>query len=235
MGTIRQDARRDGCAYCDSAASTVDHVVSRALYPPSKAAAPVPRITVPACAACNGGWANDEAHFRNVMLLSGPPTPAVQELWEGKVRRSFTYADGIKRARDLAELLVPVTTRDGSRHMIFPGKDERVLRVVRKTVRGLCHHHGLLSPVQDRQVLVLINEFEIVPEFIAEMTQGGSLPDVLDYRFALVDEEEIHSGWLLTYYGRTTFLCIVFRSLEMRNKLETRRALLAEAERSIAP
>jgi len=228
MGTIREDDRSGACAYCDCAASTTDHVVARALYPPSTAASSVPRITVPACAACNGGWSDDEAHFRNVMLLSGAPTPAVRELWEGKVRRSFTYRDGKKRARDLAELIVPVTTREGARHMIFPGKDERVLRVVRKTVRGLCHHHGLLSPVRDGQVLAVINEFEIMPEFLAKMTQGGSQADVLDYRLGLVEEEEIHSGWLLTYYGRTPFLCIVFRSIEMRSRLEAQ-AVLAQA------
>jgi hypothetical protein len=41
-----------------------------------------------------------------------------------------------KRARNLAERLVPVTTPEGDRHMIYPAQDERVLRVVRKTVRG---------------------------------------------------------------------------------------------------
>ena len=208
------------CTYCGDDATTIDHVISRALYPPSKAASSVPRITVPACVPCNNGWSGDEAHFRNVMLVSGEPTPAVRELWEGKTRRSFTYADGRKRARDLAELLVPIATADGERHMIFPAKDERVTRIVRKTVRGLCHHHGLMSPVHDSQVLAVIKQFEIPPEFLAEMTQGDSEPDVLDYRFALVDEPEIHSGWLLTYYRRTTFLGIVFRSLDTRAKLE---------------
>ncbi len=222
------------CAYCVNDATTVDHVISRALYPPSKATSSIPRITVPACAPCNNGWADDEVHFRNVMLVSGEPTTAVRELWEGKTRRSFTYADGRKRARDLAELLVPIATADGERHMIFLAKDERVLRIVRKTVRGLCHHHGLMSPVLDGQVLAVIKEFEIPPEFLAEMTQGDSEADVLDYRFGLVDEPEIHSGWLLTYYGRTTFLCIVFRSLEARAKLEATGVSTSDSQAAMA-
>jgi hypothetical protein len=208
------------CAYCGNDASTNDHVVSRALYPRSKATSPTPRITVPACNLCNGGWADDEAHFRNMLLLSGDPTPAVRELWEGKTRRSFGYADGRKRVRDLAVQLVPVTTPDGERHMIYPAKDERVLRIVRKIVRGLCHHHELLSPVNDGQVLADIQRFEVPPQFLAEMTHAHAEEDVLQYRFSVVDEPDIHSGWLLTFFGRTPFFCIVFRSLGGRARIK---------------
>jgi hypothetical protein len=214
---VERDKR---CAYCGDDAHTADHVVSRALYPPSKAESPIPRITVPACEACNGGWADDEPHFRNVLLVAGMPTAAVRELWVGKTRRSFAQPDGRRRARDLARQLVPVETPEGDRHMIFPGRDERVLRIVRKTVRGLCHHHGLLSPVRDEQVLADVQQFEISPEFLAELTPGSSESDILDYRFALVDEPEIHSGWLLTYYRRTPFFCIVFRSHDARARLK---------------
>jgi hypothetical protein len=107
---------------------------------------------VPACVPCNSGWADDEPHFRNVILLAGVPTLAVRELWEGKTRRSLKQPDGRRRALEIAKLLVPVTTNDGDRHMIYPAQDERVLRIVRKTVRCLCHRHGLLSPVLDGQV-----------------------------------------------------------------------------------
>jgi len=88
---------RKPCAYCGGDASTDDHVVPRALYPPSKAKSRIQRITIDACEACNNGWSNDEPHFRNVLLVAGDPNPAVRELWEGKARRSFTYVDGLKR------------------------------------------------------------------------------------------------------------------------------------------
>ena len=212
---------RKPCAYCGSDhATSADHVVSRALYPPSKAAFKTPRITVPACRRCNGGWADDEAHFRNVLLLSGAPSPAVNELWNGKARRSFAQVDGRKRARDLASQLVSVTTPDGDRHLIYPAKDERVLRIVRKTVRGLCHHHGLLTSVYDGQVLADIQRFAVPPQFLAEMTHAHAEEDVLQYRYGVVDEPDIHSGWLLTFFGRTPFFCIVFRSLDARARVE---------------
>jgi hypothetical protein len=95
-----------------------------------------------------------------------------------------------------------------------------VLRIVRKTVRGLCHHHGLLSPVLDGQVMADIYRFAIQPDFFGEMTVGERHKDMREYRFGLTDEPEIHSGWLLTYYGRAPFFCIVFRSPAVRAALE---------------
>jgi hypothetical protein len=215
-----KSSERHRCAYCVNDATTMDHVVSKGLYPPSKASPTNQRITVPACESCNNGWSDDEVHFRNVMLVSGAPTAVVSELWEGKTRRSFAKSDGPKRARDLADQFQPVDAPEGERHLIYPGRDERVLRVVRKTVRGLCHHHGLLSPVADDQVHADIQLFEIPTEFEAEMTFAHADEDILSYRFSLVDEPEIHSGWLLTFYGRTPFHCIVFRSVEARRRLE---------------
>src|SRR5262245_42452295 len=143
------------CAYCGSnEAGTVDHVVPRALYPPSKATSKVQRITVPACRACNGSWTDDEPHFRNMMLVAGEANPAVRALWEGKARRSFGHSDGHRRVRDLAARLVVVETPEGERHKVYPGEDPRVTRIVRKVIRGLCHHHRLVSAVSDGQVWV---------------------------------------------------------------------------------
>lgn len=204
------------CAYCEKDASTVDHVVPKALYPPSKAKSRFQRITVDACFDCNNGWSSDEPHFRNVLLVAGNPNPAVRELWEGKTRRSFAKADGLKRVRDPAPLIAPVETPEGPRHMIYPAKDERVLRVVRKIVRGLCHHHGLLSPVHDSQVMADIQRFEIQPDLLSEMTPAHAEEDVLSYRYGVVDEPEIHSAWLLTFFGRTPFFGIVSRFRKTR-------------------
>ncbi len=68
------------CAYCGGKATTVDHVVPRKLYPPSKVVSRVQRITVPACSRCNNGWADDEPHFRTILLLAGEANPITREL-----------------------------------------------------------------------------------------------------------------------------------------------------------
>jgi hypothetical protein len=222
---IRRNGVKRGrpCAYCGSeAAQTVDHVVSKALYPTSKASSRTPRITVPACKACNGGWVDDEPHFRNVLLVAGEPNALVRELWQGKTRRSFEQPDGRRRARDLTEHMEPIETPEGPRHLIYPARDQRVLRIVRKVVRGLCHHHGLISPVSDDQVVADIQRFEIPPAFQDEMVVAHAEADILVYRYSLVDDPHMHSGWVLNFFERTLFFCIVFRSSVARR--------LAEAE-----
>jgi hypothetical protein len=89
---------------------------------------------------------------------------------------------------DLATQIVPVETPEGQRHMIYPAKDDRVLRIVRKIVRGVCHHHGLVLPVQESQVLADIQRFEVPSKFLAEMTHCHAEADVLQYWFGVVDE-----------------------------------------------
>lgn len=216
---ITESERR--CAYCGSMhAPTDDHVVPSALYPPSKAMSRVQRITVDACLQCNKQWSNDEVHFRNMLLLSGEPTPTVRELWEGKTRRSFTYVDGRKRIRDLVAQLVPVQTPQGEGHKVYPGRDQRVMRIVRKIVRGLCHHHKLASPVLDGQVWADIQRFEVPPAFLAKMTSAHIEEDVFQYYFDAIDDPDIHSGWLLRFFDRTPFFSIVFRSIEARGRIE---------------
>lgn len=195
-------------------------MVPRALYPPSKTTSRVRRITVPACEPCNNGWSGDEAHFRNVLLMSGESTPVVHELWSGKTKRSFDKCDGRKQAVDLVTQLVPVQTPEGGRHMIYPGRDPRVMRIVRKVIRGLCHHHGLLSPVSDFQVWADVQQFLVPPEFDALMTVAHAEEDVLRYRFAVIDGPEQHSCWVLRFFDRTPFFGIVYRSEEARTQLE---------------
>jgi hypothetical protein len=176
----------------------------------------VQRITVPACIACNNQWSNDEAHFRNVLLLSGNKTSVVQELWEGKTRRSFGYVDGRKRLGDLVNQLVPVLTDSGPRHMIYPGRDDRVMKIVRKVIRGLCHHHGLLSPVLDSQVWADIQQFEVPEEFLADCTAVHAERDILEYRYALLNEVGLHSFWILKFFGRTPFYGSVNQTTDAR-------------------
>jgi hypothetical protein len=141
-------------------------------------------------------------------------------LWEGKTRRSFGYKDGQRRAHDLVAQMVPVQTAQGERHMVYPARDDRVMRVVRKVIRGMCHHHRLLSPVTDGQVWADVQRFEIPPAFLAEMDTAHAEKDILKYRYCVIEDPDIHSSWLLTFYERTTFVGIVFRSDEARLRVE---------------
>ena len=141
-------------------------------------------------------------------------------MWEGRTRRSFCYEDGRRRARDLVAQMVPVQTAQGERHMVYPARDDRVMRVIRKVIRGMCHHHRLLSPVTDTQVWADVQPFEFPPAFLAVMGTAHAEEDILNYRYCVIEHPDFHSFWLLTFYERTTFFGVVFRSEEARLRVE---------------
>lgn len=207
---------RKRCAYCGSAeATTVDHVIPRALYPESRRASRVQRITVPACEPCNRSWVDDEPHFRNVLLISGERTPVVDELWYGKARRSFDQVDGIRRLRDIAHRLVPVLIDAAQRHKVYPADDPRVMRVLRKIIRGVSHHHKVLTGVSDEQLWADVQRFAVPPEFLTEMRLAHADADIIEYRWAIFRGDEfLHSCWLLKFFERTPFIGVVFHSAE---------------------
>ncbi len=199
------------CAYCGRRfkKGTKDHVIPRCLYPSSKAASTIQRLTVPACEECNNSWSDDEPHFRNMLLLAGEPTRSVRELWETTVRRSFRKRDGRKRLMELLRQMKPVQTPEGERHMVYPGQDARVMRIVRKVVRGLCHYHGLGSPVSDGRVSADVLKYMVPPEFLKQMDFHDRDPHVFEYGYAVLQEAGIESFWLLTFFELRTFLAWV--------------------------
>jgi hypothetical protein len=90
---------------------------------------------------CNAGWSDDEAHAKHVLLVAGQSNAAVEELWPSAWRAMTTADDARRRLLDVVAQLVPTVIDGRERHIIYPGRDERVMRVIRKIVRGLCHHH----------------------------------------------------------------------------------------------
>jgi hypothetical protein len=193
----------------------VDHVIPRALYPESKRTSKIQRIIVPACQSCNGSWVDDEPHFRNILLISGESTPIVDELWHGKTRRSFEQVDGLRRRRDVAHRLVPVQMDGGERHKVYPADDPRFMRVLRKVIRGLSHHHKVLTAVSDGQMWADVQRFVVPPDLFAKMTAAHAGADIIEYRWAVVPGDKfVHSCWLLKFFGRTPFIGVVFHSAE---------------------
>lgn len=196
--------KRKLCAYCPKPASDREHVFPRCLYPPSKNESKVQRLTVPACNECNNSWADDEAHFRNVMVLAGAPNGITNELWE-KMQRSFKELDGKRRLKDIVLQMKPV---EGNNYKIYPGQDDRVIRVVIKVIRGLCHHHRILTAVPETRVWANILKFQIQQNFLDEMKYDHREEDIVKYRFQVLNdyEHDIHSAWIITFLSRVTFI-----------------------------
>jgi hypothetical protein len=205
---------KKNCAYCGGPnADTMDHVVPGCLYPASSTA---PRLTIPACKACNNGWSDDEAHFRTVLTLAGEEANSVaKELWKGKVLRSLRAADGRRRFEDVWAHMKPVETPTGERHQIFPGSDPRFLRIMRKIVRGLHYHHGFSDPaIHDKLVYADLLKVVMPEEFIENMPQYDFGRDVFEYQFEIFDRFDdipMSSAWLLTFFENRKFIGVVWK------------------------
>lgn len=210
------------CALCgDLRLVTREHVVPRGLYPDSKADSRFQRIVIPTCAACNNGTSDDDAHFRNVVTIAGDANAAVQELWDGPIKRSLKQVDGRRRAQDMAALMQPAAQVGENRYMIYPGRDPRVLGTLRKIIRGLSHYHGLRSAVADDQVFVNVLTVAVPDNNAIRLQSAHAEPDVLDYRYGRIDDTPgMESAWLLRFYERTTFIGLVFESADMKMRME---------------
>jgi len=143
------------------------------------------------------------------MLVAGEPNAPVRELWETTARRGFNKVDGRTRTFDLLSQMQLVEMTEGFRHKVYPARDRRVMRIIRKITRGLCHHHGVMSPVEDQQVIADVLKFTIQPEFMEEMAYHHLEKDVFEYRYKVIGGPEIHSAWLLTIFERRTFIAMV--------------------------
>ena len=201
---------RRSCAYCGRPVSKAEkeHVIPKCLYPASKSKSKVQRLTIPACRKCNASWADDEAHFRNMLLIAGDPNAAVRALWNTKTDRSFRQVDAWKRLADLQSQMKP----RGSRYIVYPGQDSKVMRIVRKIIRGLCHHHGIMSPVSDERVWADVLKYVVPPQFLKSMICEHREKDIFEYRYQVLKEAGIHSCWLLTFFERRTFIGMVSMS-----------------------
>ncbi len=201
------------CSYCgERPATDSEHVFPRNLYPASKALSRVQRLTIPSCNRCNKGWSDEEAHFRNVLALAGEPNDARRELWETIIRRSFRKSDGIRRVRNLIEIMRPVEMDGKARHKVYPGEDPRVVRIVKKIVRGLCHYHQVMSAVSENRVWVDVLKYQIPGEFLSEMAYEHREQDIAEYRYQVLQELGIHSAWVITFFQRIPFIGIVSMS-----------------------
>jgi hypothetical protein len=183
------------CAYCGIKGVPLEreHVIPKGLYPVSKKHSTIQRLIVLACSICNRSWSDDEAHFRNVLLIAGEPNAAVHELWKAKAWPSFGKADGKRRLRDLAEQMKPVIVDGQERSAIYPGNDPRVIRVIRKIIRGLSSFHGLESAVPETRVWADVLKYRLPEELAQNLKFDHREEDICRYEYGLIAEPEIDS------------------------------------------
>jgi len=199
------------CAYCgkEIKKGEREHVFPRCLYPGSKSNSRTQRITVLSCKDCNNGFADDEAHFRNVLTLAGEPNAARSEIWEDKVLPSFSHKDGIRRTEELLSLMKPIRINSDDRQIIYPAEDPRVLRIIKKIIRGLSHYHNIETAVSEERVWCDTLKYHVPEDILSQMAQEHRESDVISYRFIILDDDEISSAWILTFYEVINFIGMV--------------------------
>ncbi len=218
---MTRKTRWSTCGLCGAfKITTREHVVPRSLYPASKSNSTFQRITIAACAACNNGTSDDDAHFRNVVTIAGDPNDAVNELWTGPIARGLNQVDGHRRASDLLKIMRPAPDAGPNRYRIFPADDTRILGTVRKVIRGLSRYHELAYPVSDGQVFADVMRQPISAEIVAAMEHKSAEPDVLEYGFLPLKETPgLLSIWMLRFYQRTSFIGLVFADEAARDQV----------------
>jgi hypothetical protein len=142
-----------------------------------------------------------------MLLLAGEPNQAVTDLWQGPTRRSFAAVDGQRRLRDLYSQMRPVDTADGPRWMIYPGRDERVIRVLKKIIRGLCHYHDVATAVPEDRVWADVLKYAIPDDLLATIELRHREPDIIQYWYeAYGDGGDLRSVWYLRFFERRSFI-----------------------------
>jgi hypothetical protein len=110
---------------------------------------------------------------------------------------------------DILDLIKPIQTENGLRHAIYPGNDERVLRVARKIIRGLAHYHELVPFVPDDKVWADVLKYEIPEALASNLIYQHREQDIAEYRFKETNKEGINSAWIIRFFEAPTFVGLV--------------------------
>lgn len=203
---------QEPCAYCGEYQLPRErgHVIQRSIYP-SSVPSNVQRPTVPECVMCKKIWQDAETQFRNIVLVAGEPNNSVTELWSGPVIRSFDKPSGPRWLRDLTAQMVPVETAAGPRYAVYPDRDSRVMTVVRRIIRGLCHYHNLGTAIADCRVFAQVMRYEIPPAFWERFVPNNLGDQFCRYWYydLRAEDPDHHSSWVIEFFGRTKFFGIV--------------------------
>jgi hypothetical protein len=105
----------------------------------------------------------------------------------------------------------PTEVEGERRHMIYPGRDPRVLRIIRKIVRGLSHHHGVGTAIEDEHVWADVLKIPIPDAVMSGLTLRHVETDILEYYFDPSPNPPVRSTWFLRFFERTSFVALVWQ------------------------
>lgn len=203
------------CTYCGAAiprkgeGRQKEHAIPDSFFPPIVRAPELglQLVTVPSCPKCNADFQDDDVHFRNVLCPVNHDSEAAKQLQQATLN-SFKpdQRDGHRRFADFLKATKIVQTEQGPRHAVYPGEDSRVLRIVRKIIRGMSRKVELPWPVADYRVLAVWCPFELPQQCSPDFRMVHNVEDVVNVRCFPVGNGFIHSYWSITFLDRAVFM-----------------------------
>ena len=112
------------------------------------------------------------------------------------MQHSLRQIDGPRRVQDIVDTWQQIEVNGKTRHIIYLGEDTRVIRVVKKIVRGLSHHHNVMTAVPESRVWADVMKYRLPADLFAQMAYAHREPDVVEYRYSVIEEVGIQSAWL---------------------------------------
>ncbi len=217
---MENDAKR--CIYCGAEDDlTADHVPPKNLFPSPR---PSNLLTVPACGKCNSSFEKDDEYFRLTLIMREDLAhhPDVQRVFP-RVAKSLSKPTkrGFRKGFLEAVRFVEVQTSAGiilGRRNAMTIDTSRLKRVVERVTRALfyverdrplppyykirCYLEPELPEGDDDPRAVIVRT--LLAQSARTFGDG-----VFSYRYDLSSDDESASAWLLVFYERAYFICLV--------------------------
>lgn len=170
-------------------------------------------ITVPACAECNEGTSTLDEEFKAQLgLYLGRNNPT---FWQSALK-TILHPHKKKLKDKITDNLSPILSPMGNGawgHLVKVDA-KPIMTVARKAVRGLFWHKTgkYMPPDADLDVSMIRQGDQLMPEvqwMLDKFGQTFKQGSEFEARFALAEDKEYASVWLLKFYGEDCILVIV--------------------------
>jgi hypothetical protein len=206
------DRQLTWCVYCGGAIETRDHIPSKVLLDD-----PLPENlpVVPACLACNSGFAPDEDYFACLIECVLAGSTDLEKLTRAKVKRILARAPALAKRIEAAR-------KEQADDIIFAVEHERVKTVVLKHARGHAAF-DLNEPQHSDPTAVAIRPLGLMSstERAAFEIPGTGLiapwPEVGSRMMQRLVEGRIEAGgWIVVQRGRYRYAASVDAGVSIR-------------------
>ena len=216
--------RKGTCVYCGKIGPvTDDHIPPSGLFPKSY---PHKLITVPSCDDCNKGASKDDEYFRlSLTVVEDSKGHAGRDAVFPSVLRSLSkpeakgFSDASWNDIRVVERFSPMEISLGPGQLHYASV-ERMDKVVVRIMKGLVFIESgkrlpddcVVRPIHFSRVAGMETEgHRVVDEFAEALESAASkrVGDVFAYSMLVSPKGWPHSAWLLEFYGREEYLCMI--------------------------